>query len=449
MAGFGTVLARPLFDAFPGRILNTHPALLPAFPGWHAVEDALAAGVTVTGCTVHLATARDRRRPDPAPRRRSPVLRRRHRGDACTSGSRRSSAGSTRPPSQTRARRPRGGGLRGADAARRHGDEGAALRLRQDRPRRAAPRGCADLGWELVASGQHGRPRSPTPASPTSRWPSVTGAPEMLGGPGEDAAPRAPRRDPGRPVEARRTSPTSRRQGIEPIDLVVCNLYPFRSDPSIELIDVGGPDHGAGRGQEPRPRRRGRRPRRLRRRCSTSCAPRGSLSAETRRRLARAAFAHTAAYDAAIVAWFDAGGAGGEPELLPADAAPRPRARRGAPLRREPPPARRPLPATGGRPTWWDGVVQHAGTALSYLNLFDADAAWRLVHELGAGRRRGRGHHQARQPVRRGASPPTSPTPTGAPSSATRLGLRRRRRPRRAVHRRRWPGPSPRAPRPT
>ncbi len=56
MAGFGTVLARPLFDAFAGRVLNTHPAILPAFPGWHAVEEALAAGVAVTGCTVHLAT---------------------------------------------------------------------------------------------------------------------------------------------------------------------------------------------------------------------------------------------------------------------------------------------------------------------------------------------------------------------------------------------------------
>jgi len=56
MAGFGTVLARPVHDAFGGRILNTHPALLPAFPGWHAVQEALAAGVTVTGCTVHVAT---------------------------------------------------------------------------------------------------------------------------------------------------------------------------------------------------------------------------------------------------------------------------------------------------------------------------------------------------------------------------------------------------------
>jgi len=56
MAGFGTVLGQPVHDAFGGRILNTHPALLPAFPGWHAVRDALAAGVAVTGCTVHLAT---------------------------------------------------------------------------------------------------------------------------------------------------------------------------------------------------------------------------------------------------------------------------------------------------------------------------------------------------------------------------------------------------------
>jgi phosphoribosylglycinamide formyltransferase-1 len=56
MAGFGTVMSRAVHSAFPNRILNTHPALLPAFPGWHGVRDALAAGVTETGCTVHLAT---------------------------------------------------------------------------------------------------------------------------------------------------------------------------------------------------------------------------------------------------------------------------------------------------------------------------------------------------------------------------------------------------------
>lgn len=57
MAGFGTVLDAGFFAAFPGRVLNTHPSLLPAFPGWHAVPRTLAAGVTETGCTVHLATA--------------------------------------------------------------------------------------------------------------------------------------------------------------------------------------------------------------------------------------------------------------------------------------------------------------------------------------------------------------------------------------------------------
>ena len=56
MAGFGTILGGEIHRAFPGRIVNTHPALLPAFKGWHAVRDALAAGVKVTGCTVHLAT---------------------------------------------------------------------------------------------------------------------------------------------------------------------------------------------------------------------------------------------------------------------------------------------------------------------------------------------------------------------------------------------------------
>jgi phosphoribosylglycinamide formyltransferase 1 len=55
MAGFGTVVPG-LATAFPGRVLNTHPALLPAFKGWHAVRDALALGVKVTGTTVHVAT---------------------------------------------------------------------------------------------------------------------------------------------------------------------------------------------------------------------------------------------------------------------------------------------------------------------------------------------------------------------------------------------------------
>jgi phosphoribosylglycinamide formyltransferase-1 len=56
MAGFGTIFTESIHEAFEHRILNTHPALLPAFKGWHAVREALAAGVKVTGCTVHVAT---------------------------------------------------------------------------------------------------------------------------------------------------------------------------------------------------------------------------------------------------------------------------------------------------------------------------------------------------------------------------------------------------------
>ncbi|AQZ66785.1 Phosphoribosylglycinamide formyltransferase [[Actinomadura] parvosata subsp. kistnae] len=52
-AGFMKILGTPTLDAFP--VLNTHPALLPSFPGAHGVRDALAHGVKVTGCTVMLA----------------------------------------------------------------------------------------------------------------------------------------------------------------------------------------------------------------------------------------------------------------------------------------------------------------------------------------------------------------------------------------------------------
>ena len=56
-AGFMKILGPKFLSRFLGRILNTHPALLPAFPGAHAVPDALAYGVKVTGCSVHLVDA--------------------------------------------------------------------------------------------------------------------------------------------------------------------------------------------------------------------------------------------------------------------------------------------------------------------------------------------------------------------------------------------------------
>jgi phosphoribosylglycinamide formyltransferase-1 len=56
-AGFMKILGAQFLSRFLGRVVNTHPALLPAFPGAHAVPEALAYGVRVTGCTVHLVDA--------------------------------------------------------------------------------------------------------------------------------------------------------------------------------------------------------------------------------------------------------------------------------------------------------------------------------------------------------------------------------------------------------
>lgn len=53
MAGWMRIVTEVLIEAFPQRVLNIHPSLLPSFPGAHAIEQALAAGVKITGCTVH------------------------------------------------------------------------------------------------------------------------------------------------------------------------------------------------------------------------------------------------------------------------------------------------------------------------------------------------------------------------------------------------------------
>jgi phosphoribosylaminoimidazolecarboxamide formyltransferase/IMP cyclohydrolase len=102
--------------------------------------------------------------------------------------------------------------------------------------------------------------------------------------------------------------------------------------------------------------------------------------------LARAAFAHTAAYDAQIVRWLDGGGdVGEEPNATEAVLPPTLHLtleRASVTRYGENPHQIGGRYRMAGTTPWWDGVEQHAGSALSYLNLFDADAAWRLVHEL-------------------------------------------------------------------
>jgi phosphoribosylglycinamide formyltransferase 1 len=56
MAGWMRVITQVLIDAFSDRLINIHPSLLPSFPGIHSIEQALSAGVKITGCTVHLVS---------------------------------------------------------------------------------------------------------------------------------------------------------------------------------------------------------------------------------------------------------------------------------------------------------------------------------------------------------------------------------------------------------
>ncbi len=246
-------------------------------------------------------------------------------------------------------------------------------------------RGLERLGVELVASGGTANALREAGVAHLDVA-DVTGFPEMLGGRVKTLHPTI-----HGGILADRSKPehlaSLDEHAISAIDLVVCNLYPFSSDPSIELIDIGGPAmvRAAAKNHE---------------HVGVLTSPSqydgvlgelegaGALSNATRHALARAAFAHTAAYDAQIVRWLDAGGAIGEaPSETDAVLAPTLHLslERADVLRygENPHQIGARYRVMGSTP-WWDGVVQHAGTALSYLNLFDADAAWRLVHELAA-----------------------------------------------------------------
>jgi phosphoribosylaminoimidazolecarboxamide formyltransferase/IMP cyclohydrolase len=167
--------------------------------------------------------------------------------------------------------------------------------------------------------------------------------------------------------------------GIEPIDLVVVNLYPFSSNPSIELIDIGGPamvraaakNHAhVGVVVNPIDYRV----------VLDEVAAKGVLSAPTRKRLARDAFATIAAYDAAIANWFDADPAfadGSMPAGLHLSLEKAQTLRYG-----ENPHQQGARYRVAGARSWWDTAVQHNGKELSYLNLYDTEAAWKLVQRF-------------------------------------------------------------------
>lgn len=235
-------------------------------------------------------------------------------------------------------------------------------------------KGLRGLGWELVSSGGTSKALKEAGIE-CVEVESVTGAPEMLDGRVKTLHPKL-----HGGILADRSKPehmeSIAKHDITPIDLVVCNLYPFSSNPSIELIDVGGPsmvraaakNHAAvGVLVDPADYSA----------VLDELRANGSLSDATRRRLAAAAFDHTASYDAEIAAWFAAGDES-LPERLTI------RLEKADSLRYgENPHQQGARYREAGKSGWWDTVKQHSGIPLSFLNLFDADAAWRLVNEMG------------------------------------------------------------------
>jgi phosphoribosylaminoimidazolecarboxamide formyltransferase/IMP cyclohydrolase len=236
-----------------------------------------------------------------------------------------------------------------------------------------------ELGIDLVSSG--GTAAAIAGAGiPVTDVADITGFPAMLGHRVVTLHPRihggilADRRD----LAHLRDLET---HSLDLIDIVVGNLYPFGQDPSIDLIDIGGPTlvRAAAKNHEyvtvlvdpadyPA--------------VLEELAANGNTSAAMRHRLARKAFAHTAAYDAQIANWFNVNETRGSD--LPASY--HLALEKVEDLRYgENPHQAGARYRVADSPSWWDEVQQHSGMALSYLNIFDADSAWTLVHDLSAG----------------------------------------------------------------
>ncbi len=240
-------------------------------------------------------------------------------------------------------------------------------------------RSLLDAGFDLISTGGTFRALQAAGLE-VQQVSEVTGSPEILGGRVKTLHPKI-----HGGILSKRTPEHSEElaeQGIVPIDLVAVNLYPFREtvvqevarDTALENIDIGGPImlRAAAKNfphvlvvSDPADYAR------------VAAALQNGVSDELRLELARKAFAHTAAYDATIVGWFDRG------EVLPETlhvALERTQTLRYG----ENPHQRGARYREIGSAGWWDSATQHSGLALSYLNLFDAEAAWRLVHEFGA-----------------------------------------------------------------
>ena len=241
----------------------------------------------------------------------------------------------------------------------------------------------AAAGVEIVSSGGTARALRDAGLEVTEVG-DVTGAPEILGGRVKTLHPRIHGGILAVPGDSGHAADLAG-QGIEPFQLVVSNLYPFvetvaaAADEAaiVEEIDIGGPaltraaaKNHAHVGIVTSPDQYDE---------VAAEVEAGGLEAATRRSLAREAFYRTAAYDAAIVEWFE------RDEALPERVVLAMRRRQGLRYGENPhqeAAAYRSL----GTTAWWDAARQLQGKELSFNNLVDAEAAWRLAGDLaGAG----------------------------------------------------------------
>jgi phosphoribosylaminoimidazolecarboxamide formyltransferase/IMP cyclohydrolase len=310
LAGYMRIVGPAVLAAFGERILNTHPSLLPAFPGGHAVADALAHGVAVTGCTVHLVDATLDGGPIVAQEALA-IL----RDDDVSSLHDRIRVVEHRLL-------PRAVALVLAGAltvdGRRVTVDLARADARVPVPRRALlsvsdKTGLADLGRGLVARGFElvstgGTARALRDAGlPVTDVAAVTGFPEMLDGRVKTLHPRV-----HGGILADRRLADHRRQllaaAIAPFELVVVNLYPFGAalerpgitvDELIEEIDIGGPSMVRAAAKNHANVAVVTSPARYEE-VLGALETEAGLDDRLRRALALEAFAHTAAYDARI-----------------------------------------------------------------------------------------------------------------------------------------------------
>jgi phosphoribosylaminoimidazolecarboxamide formyltransferase/IMP cyclohydrolase len=254
LAGYLRLVGPAVLAAFGGRILNVHPSLLPSFPGLHGARDALAAGVAVTGVTVHLVDATLDGGPIVA-QEAVPVL---PDDDEDSLLARIHPVEHRLLPSAVAALLA--GALVAPDGARRVRLDAAVADARVPAPRRALlsvsdKTGLADLGRGLVARGFElvstgGTARALREAGlPVTDVAAVTGFPEMLDGRVKTLHPRV---HAGLLADRRRADHREALMaaGIAPFDIVVVNLYPFAAaarraglsfDDLVEEIDIGGP----------------------------------------------------------------------------------------------------------------------------------------------------------------------------------------------------------------